>query len=62
MAEKDAHDYGFHLRIDDETCDKIALEALSEKDDEPERAECNICPATNSVAAHNYVREPSYLA
>ena len=50
----DSNDPGFQLMTDDEICDHVLSEQVPDQEDEPEpeEGESNVCPVSNSMAAH----------
>ena len=52
----DSNNPGFQLMTDDEICEHVLSEQVSDQEDEPEpeEVESNVCPVSNSMAAHMF--------
>ena len=52
----DSNNPGFQLMTDDEICEHVLSEQVSDQGDEPEpeEVESNVCPVSNSMAAHMF--------
>ena len=59
----DSNDPGFQLMTDDEICDHVLSEQVPDQEDEPEPEEgvSNVCPVSNSMAAHMFEKCLTWL-
>ena len=61
--KSDSNDPGFQLMTDDEICDHVLSEQVPDQEDEPEpeEVESDVCPVSNSMAAHMFEKCLTWL-